>query len=305
MRSDGGSTSKPVGDAGGPTLGEVLGAATRALAPTSATPRLDAEVLLAHVLGVERTQLVLDRQRELEGRVLERFDRLARRRIIGEPVAYLTGRRHFRSLTLTVDHRVLIPRPETEELVEAALALLPAGASVLDVGTGSGAIALALAAERPDLRVEGVDVDADAVAVAEANRQGLGLEVRLRVADLLDGAAPVDAVVANLPYVEEGAELPVDVAAFEPAHALRGGADGLDVIRRLAAQLAANSWPTWALLEIGATQAEAVAALLRAAGFAAVEVRPDLAGRERLVLGRRGNRPPGLTEGEPSEAVSR
>jgi release factor glutamine methyltransferase len=271
------------------TIGDVLSSAARALSHRSTSPRLDAEVLLAHVLGVDRARLVLDREVELEGDALERFDRLARRRLIGEPVAYLTGRRGFRELELSVDRRVLVPRPETEGLVEAAAEMLPERASVLDVGTGSGAIALALAAERPDLRVAGVDVSSEAIAVALDNRDSLSLDVSFRVADLLDGSAPVDAVVANLPYVARGSELPVDVAAFEPSLALLGGDDGLVLIRRLAAQLAASVWPTWALLEIGESQGEAVSALLRAAGFHAVEVRPDLAGRDRVVVARRGN----------------
>jgi release factor glutamine methyltransferase len=270
----------------GPTIGEVLASAATALTPVSSSPRLDAEVLLAHVLEVDRARLVLDRNLSLGGHSHERFDRLARRRLRGEPVAYLTGRRGFRFLELLVDSRVLIPRPETEELVEVGL-MLPAGASVLDVGAGSGAVALALKYERPDLRVSGVDVSVEAIAVAERNATRLSLDVSFIVGDLLENAARCDAVLANLPYVERDAELPVDVADFEPPLALFGGSDGLEVIRRLIGRVAGMSWPGLLALEIGETQGETVAALVDGAGFSDVEVRRDLAGRDRVVVGRR------------------
>jgi release factor glutamine methyltransferase len=274
--------------AGDSTTAGMLKRSTSALSASSETARLDAEVLLAHVLGVDRARLVLDHDAELEGEAVERFEELISRRRLGEPVAYLIGRRPFRALELTVDGRVLIPRPETEDLVEAAVELLPSGATVLDVGTGSGAIALALSAERPDLVVHGIDVSADAVAVAEHNARDLDLDVSFTVGDLLDGAPPADAVLANLPYVERNAELPVDVAGFEPSLALFGGDDGLDVIRRLASQLTMRRWPEWALLEIGESQGAAVADLLHAAGFRRVDVRPDLSGRDRVVVAQRG-----------------
>jgi release factor glutamine methyltransferase len=273
--------------AAGDTIAGLLARSAAVLSASSQTARLDAEVLLAHVLGVSRARLVLDHDAEVEGETAARFDRLADRRARGEPVAYLVGRRPFRAIELTVDRRVLIPRPETEELVEAAVALLPAGATVLDVGTGSGAIALALAAERPDLRVRGVDLSADAVSLAEQNALRLNLDVSFSVDDLLDRALPVDAVLANLPYVESDAELPVDVAGFEPALALFGGEDGLDVIRRLASQLSERPWPASALLEIGESQGAAVGDLLRGAGFGRVEVRRDLSGRDRVVVAQR------------------
>lgn len=273
----------------GATIAGLLARSAAALRPSSETARLDAEVLLAEVLGVDRARLVLDHDAEVEVEAMERFERLIDRRARGEPVAYLVGHRPFRALELTVDHRVLIPRPETEGLVEAAVELLPSGAVVLDVGTGSGAIALALAAERPDLVVRGADMSADAIAVAERNAAELGLDVGFSVGDLLDAAPPADAVLANLPYVERDAELPVDVAGFEPSLALFGGADGLDVIRRLVDQLSVRSWPDWVLLEIGESQGAAVAGLLRAAGFGGVQVRPDLSGRDRVVVARRGD----------------
>jgi release factor glutamine methyltransferase len=271
----------------GATIAGLLASSARALGPSSETARLDAEVLLAHVLGVDRARLVLDHDAELEGEPIGRFEDLISRRRRGEPVAYLIGRRPFRALELTVDARVLIPRPETEGIVEAAVELLPSGATVLDVGTGSGAIALALAAERPDLVVRGIDVSADAVAVAERNRADLDLDVSFTVGDLLDGAPPADAVLANLPYVERDAQLPIDVAGFEPSLALFGGDDGLDVIRRLVSQLTARPWPRWALLEIGESQGAAVTDLMYAAGFPQVDVRADLSGRDRVVVAQR------------------
>jgi release factor glutamine methyltransferase len=198
-------------------------------------------------------------------------------------VAYILGRRGFRRLELAVDRRVLIPRPETELLVEAALRL-PQGARVADVGTGSGAVALALADERPELELTGIDVSADALALARGNAARLGLRVRFVQADLLDGEQ-YDAVVANPPYVAlAGPALPDDVAGYEPALALYGGPDGLDVVRRLVSEAAGVPWLA---LEIAFDQAHAVEGLLRAAGFASVERLRDLAGHERVVLGRR------------------
>ena len=157
----------------------------------------------------------------------------AARRRDREPVAYILGRKGFRAIELAVDARVLIPRPETEFLVEAALDL-PRGARVWDVGTGSGAVALALKQERPDLELTGTDTSPEALEVARANADRLGLEVRWLEGDLLAGITDVDAVLSNPPYVEDGARLAPDVAAHEPALALRAGPDGLDVLRRLA-----------------------------------------------------------------------
>lgn len=268
------------------TVGGLLRAASARLAAGSDSPRLDAELLLGEVLGVDRTALVLRARSEVDEDERARFAALLERRAAHEPVAYLLGRRAFRGVELDVDPRVLIPRPETELLVQVGIGL-PAGASVLDVGTGSGAVALALADERPDLRVTGVDVSPHAVAVAEANASRLGLDVSFRVGDLLAGAEPCDAVLANLPYVESGSRLPPDVADYEPSLALDGGHDGLDIIRRLAAQAAARPWPALLGLEIGAARGPAVAALVGDAGFAAVDVLRDLAGHDRVVVGRR------------------
>jgi release factor glutamine methyltransferase len=227
------------------------------------TPRLDAELLLAFVLGVGRERLVLEAPAEVDDAGFERFVSLVARRAAREPVAYIVGRKEFRRVALYVDRRVLIPRPETELLVEIGISL-PSGSRVVDVGTGSGAVALALKSERPDLSVLGTDVSPDALAVARENARRLELEVEFVQADLLDGVpGPFDAVLANLPYVAEQFELPPDVLLHEPASALRAGADGLDVIRRLVEM--ASGIPVVAL-EVGFDQAPAVCALLRNAG---------------------------------------
>jgi release factor glutamine methyltransferase len=265
------------------------GAVTAIGASGSDTARLDAELLLAHALGVDRGALIMDPRREVTGDAVQSFQGLVRRRsVLREPVAYLLGTKGFRHIDLAVDPRVLVPRPETELLVEVGLEL-PAGARVIDVGTGSGAVALALKQERPDLLVLGSDVSADALAVARANRDHLGLDVELLQADLLDGiGGPLDAVLSNPPYVAERdrASLPPDVVRHEPAGALFAGDDGLDVLRRLVPQAAASGAALVAL-ELGAGQADAVAALLREAGFAGGEARRDLAGIERVVVARR------------------
>ncbi|MGI8429708.1 MAG: peptide chain release factor N(5)-glutamine methyltransferase [Solirubrobacteraceae bacterium] len=248
-------------------------------------PRLDAELLLASVLETTRTRLVLERAQVVPGDAPARFQALLSRRAAREPIAYILGHKEFRRISLAVDHRVLIPRPETELLVELGLSL-GSGVRVADVGTGSGAVALALKDERPDLDVSGLDSSADALVVARANARRLGIAVRFVEADLLTrGAEDYDAVLANLPYVaEDSAELEPDVARYEPPAALFGGADGLDVVRRLASMLDPISLVA---LEVGFDQAEAVSGLLRERGFAAVERLRDLAGHDRVIVGRR------------------
>jgi release factor glutamine methyltransferase len=250
------------------------------------TPRLDAEVLLAAALGVDRAALIAGSEHGLEPGQARAFADAARRRTMREPVAYILGRKGFRRLELAVDPRVLVPRPETEHVVEAALGL-PEGARVADVGTGSGAIALALADERPDLRVVATDASPGAVAVARANAARLGLDVEVLEGDLLAPVTgPVDAVVSNPPYVREGEPLPPEIARYEPAEALFAGPDGLDVHRRLAPAATATG-AGFAAFEVGAGQASAVADLLRAAGFASVDRVRDLAGIDRVVVARR------------------
>jgi release factor glutamine methyltransferase len=260
------------------TVREALDSALVALTAAGCeTPRLDAEVLLAAALGVDRAALIADPDRGVEP---EPFREFVRRRARHEPVAYILGCKGFRRLELEVGPRVLIPRPETEHVVEAALGL-PPGARVVDVGTGSGAIALALADERPDLRVVATDSSPAALAVARANAARLGLAVEWLEGDLLEPVSgPVDAVVSNPPYVPDGEALAPELA-YEPAGALYGGLDGLDVYRRLAPAL--RDVP-FVALEVGAGQARRVAALL--AGHE-IEIVRDLAGIDRVVVGRR------------------
>ena len=273
---------------GGPaTARDALdGARTAIAAGGSPSARLDAELLLADVLGVSRERLVREPELPVAGEAVRRFQSHVRRRAIErEPVAYIVGRRGFRRLDLLVDHRVLVPRPETELLIEVGLELAP-GARVLDCCTGSGAIARALKDERPDLQVSGSDLSAPALEVARANAQRLRLDVEWIEADLLDGVARgFDAILANPPYVPRATivTLEPEIARHEPRLALAGGEDGLDLVRRLIAQAAAT--PLLAL-EVGERQADAVVALLAGAGFSAVERLTDLAGIERVVVAR-------------------
>ena len=250
------------------------------------TPRLDAELLLAAAMGVDRAAIVADPARPIEPDAARRFMDFAARRRDREPVAYILDAKGFRSIELAVDPRVLIPRPETEHLVEAVLDL-PSGARVCDVGTGSGAIAVALKSERPDLRVVATDASVEALEVAAANARRLGVDVELHHGDLLAAVrGPLDAIVSNPPYVEDGAELAPEIVRYEPALALRAGPDGLDVIRRLLPAAGATE-ASLVALEIGAGQARAVRGLMREAGFGEVDVVRDLAGHERVLVGRR------------------
>jgi release factor glutamine methyltransferase len=264
-------------------LREAVSHARRQLAAAGCeTPRLDAELLLAAALRVGRERLVIDGDRPLTPAQAQRFAALLERRRAREPVAYVLGRRAFRHLTLVVDRRVLIPRPETELLVEVGLRLAP-GSRVVDVGTGSGAVALALKDERPDLAVRGTDISAAALAVARDNASRLNLDVTFTHADLLDGA-PCEAVVANLPYVPQDAALPPEISRYEPSQALFAGVDGLSLVRRLVTTAAAEPISLIAL-EISPEQAGEVTRLVSGAGFGSVIVHRDLGGRERVVVG--------------------
>lgn len=261
----------------------VLAAERRLAAAGCATPAADAEALTTESARVAG-----------DG-ALERFEALVDRRAAREPLAYLLGRQTFRGLALRVDSRVLVPRPHTEALVEAGLAV-PGGARVLDLCTGSGAVALALVRERPDLRVSGADISRAALAVAGENGDRLGLEVLWLESDLLLGApGPWDAVLANAPYIAGRDEpgLAREMIDHEPPEAFRGGSDGLDVVRRLIGQ--AVEVP-WLALEVGDAQAAVVGELLREAGFAEVTFRRDFTGVERVVVGRRA---PARDESEP------
>jgi release factor glutamine methyltransferase len=244
----------------------------------SETPDLDAQLLLAHALNVDRAALIMDPDRAVEGPAIRAFQDLVRRRSVArEPVAYLLGVKGFRHIDVRVDSRVLVPRPETELLVEVGLTL-PQGTRVHDACTGSGAVALALKHERADLVVSGSDASAGAIDVARANARRLGLDIEFVRADLLEAAGDADAVLANPPYVEDGAPLPPELA-HEPPGALFAGPDGLDVIRRIAAA----PGPPLLALEVGAGQAAAVADLLGGE----IEFLRDLAGIERVVVSRR------------------
>jgi len=266
------------------------GAATAIRAAGSDSPRLDAELLLAHAMGTTRERLHLEPSAPVEGEAVRAFQALVRRRAAErEPVAYILGRRHFRGLELFVDARVLVPRPETELLVELAVASLAPGARVLDCATGAGAVALALADERGDLEVTGSDVDADALDVAAANARRLGLDVSWRQADLLEGLPDVyDAIVANPPYVPSAVvpTLEPEVSRHEPWLALDGGPSGLEVALRLIEQAAGRS-ARILILEHGEGQAPALGRACLAAGFADVTEHRDLARIVRALCARR------------------
>ena len=253
--------------------------------------RIDAQLLLLHILNradAGRAWLLAHDTDTLAPSEQARFIALCQRRAAGEPVAYLRGMKEFYGLTLQVDARVLDPRPDTETLVDWALQLLaPLPAPrVLDLGTGSGAIALALQHQRPDAQVSAVDASADALAVAQANAARLGLAVQFARGNWLRGVAgQFDVIASNPPYIA-AADPHLAALRHEPLQALASGADGLDDIRSIVAQAPSHLLPGgWLLLEHGWEQAEAVQALLRAAGFAEVQSRKDLAGIARCTGG--------------------
>lgn len=274
----------------GTPVSEALdGAITAITASGCETPRLDAELLLAHALGVGREQLITDRDLLVQGPAVRVFQDAVRRRAVErEPVAYITGRRGFRRIELSIDRRALIPRPETELLVEVGLGL-PAGARVLDLGTGCGAIALALKSERPDLHVSGSDLSAAALELAELNSRQLELDVAWLHADLLTDVGEFDAILSNPPYiaVSERSTLAPEIVRHEPADALFGGHDGLETYRALFDQLAGRSDVRSIALEVGAGQAAAVAALAQAAAFDSCRFERDLARIQRVVVAER------------------
>ncbi|MDG1581545.1 peptide chain release factor N(5)-glutamine methyltransferase [Pseudomonas sp. GOM6] len=259
--------------------------------PDSPTARLDAELLLAAALNKPRSYLRTWPEREPTAEQLDAFARMLGRRRSGEPVAYILGHQGFWSLELEVAPHTLIPRPDTELLVETALQLAPATPRrVLDLGTGTGAIALALASERGGWQVMGVDRIAEAVALAERNRQRLQLgNAEFRLSSWFDslGGERFDLIVSNPPYIAaDDRHLGEGDVRFEPQSALVAGADGLDDIRLIVGQAPQHLQPGgWLLLEHGYDQAEAVRALLGAAGFHLTESRRDLGGHERISLG--------------------
>jgi release factor glutamine methyltransferase len=256
---------------------EALADAERRLAAAGIeTPRVDAEWLLAHVLGTTRSGLHAELDREVDGRL----EPLLARRESREPLAYVLGEWGFRRLTLKTDGRALVPRPETELIVERALALLDGATAprVLDIGVGSGAIALALKDERPDARVVGVDVSTAALSLARENAERLGLDVELHEGGVETAADGWDLVVSNPPYVDTLEGLQPELR-FEPERALLGVGFHEHIARTARTRAL--------VLEVGAGQAAAVAATLEADGYTAVAVTRDLAGIERVVEGRR------------------
>ena len=262
-------------------------------AAAAGVERLDAQLLLLHALGrpaTDRAWLLAHDDEEMAPQAVQAFQACCERRAAGEPLAYIVGSREFFGLELHVDARVLVPRPDTETVVEWSLEVLAdtAAPRVVDLGTGSGAIALAIAHRRTDAQVEAVDASADALAVASENARRLSLQVRFAQGEWLAGCSGrYDLIVSNPPYVAEGDEhLPA--LRHEPMQALVAGVDGLADIRAIVEQapprLASDGW---LLLEHGWDQAAAVRELLRAAGFADVVSRHDLAGIERCTGGRR------------------
>ena len=262
-----------------------LSRATMALKPLSDTAGLDAEVLMAHAIGVSREAMLLH---HLEHDSPPSFDSLLARRLDAEPVAYIVGRRDFWTIELEVAPGVLIPRADSETLIEAAVAHFGSmgPTRVIDLGTGSGALLLAALAEWPGATGVGIDLSDEALAIAAANAERLGLAPRAAFvkADWAYGVeGPFDLILCNPPYVESGATLSREVAAYEPATALYAGPDGLADYRRLAPQLCRLLGEGGlAAIEIGATQTLAVSALLAEQGLLTF-VRRDLAGRDRCI----------------------
>lgn len=272
------------------TIDAALRSASARLAATSASPRLDAELLLGEVLGLTRPALIVRGGEPLGPELEQRFASLIERRAAGAPVAYLTGEREFWSLPLTVTPAVLVPRPETETLVERALEHLPKGEArtVLDLGTGSGAIAIALALERPAVRVIAVDRSPEALAVARENAARLAPgRIELRLGSWFEPLAQerVDLIVANPPYIAANDPVLTTLEA-EPAGALIAGATGLEALMEIIAAAPRHLLPGGALLlEHGAAQAQAVTNALAAHGFVDVHDDLDHAGRPRIAAG--------------------
>jgi release factor glutamine methyltransferase len=255
------------------------------------SPRLTAELLLAHALGCDRVRLYLDFDKPLGDPELARYRDLVKRRADGEPTAYLTGAREFAGHRFAVDARVLVPRPETEHVLEAALAALPEGGAALDLGTGSGILAISLALGRPGARVTAVDLSADALAVARANAAALSATVDFLQGDLFAPLPPgsrFDVIASNPPYIPTGelAGLQREVKR-EPRLALDGGPDGLAVLRRLVAAAPGFLVPGGALvLEMHESHEASLPALCLASGFATAKAHPDLAGLPRVTIAR-------------------
>jgi release factor glutamine methyltransferase len=259
-------------------------------------PRLDAELIVAHALGIDRMRVILDAERPLDERELATLRDLVKRRRSYEPIAYLRGEREFYGLRFHVDKRVLVPRPDTETLVDVALARsahVSMSMTMLDLCTGSGCVAITMARQRPTSRVFATDISPDAIAVARENAQRLGAyNVAFEVADLfaakmIEGVR-FDVVTANPPYIATGdlESLQADVREHEPRLALDGGPDGLDIVRRIVAEAPSHLASGGLLaMEVGAGEAPAAVALMEARGFRDVRADRDIARIERVVSG--------------------
>ncbi len=275
-------------EASGVTVGDAIREAAARLSVSSDTARLDAELLMAHALGVSRSDMLLRHMRDAPP---EAFANLAGRRLAHEPVAYITGSQEFYGRAFKVSPDVLIPRPDSESVVDAALRAMPAPRRVLDCGTGSGALLLTILAECPEAEGTGIDSSSAALDIARENAAALGLATRTRMlekdwtkAGWADDLGAYDLIIANPPYVEDAADLAADVREYEPSQALFSGPEGLDDYRILIPQLPKLLKESGvAVLEIGHMQAAAVSKIAEKQGFCA-ETGQDLAGRDRAII---------------------
>ncbi len=272
------------------TVNEVLRGATRQLQAHSDSPRLDAQLLLATILGISRSALIARSLDSISDSTQQAFSRLVVRRQQGTPIAYLTGTREFWSMNLRVSPAVLVPRPETETLVEVALRLLPpyANAAVLDLGTGSGAIALAIANERPQAHITAVDISMNALAIARENSRQFGFtRIHWRQGSWFD-ATPgqrFDLIVSNPPYVASN-DPSLKLLKAEPSIALSPGPSGLEAFNLIVAGAASHlNKSGWLILEHGCAQAGDIVTLLKKHGFTAIETHLDFSNKPRVTRG--------------------
>ena len=285
MRADASAAVKPI-----TSIRSALRAARLAL-ESSDTADLEAQALLSHTLGVDRAFLFTHAETSLSDSQLAGFQSAVARRAAGEPIAYITGVKGFYDIELLVSPAVLIPRPETELLLEEALRLTEcrSGVTVADIGTGSGALALTFSRQRPAAKVYASEISRAALAIARKNAERNGANVTFLEGDLaeplIERGIQIDLLMANLPYISSAELAALEVSRFEPRLALDGGADGLAPIRRLLEQIpSVCSEGAWALLEIGADQGEAVANLVRDRVGARCDILPDYAGLDRIAM---------------------